>query len=64
MDKDFENREIKIQLCNIITDLYKENKDLKKKLEEIDNSRDYWIQKCSELEKSLKKGGEITCGNQ
>lgn len=64
MDKDFENREVEIQLCNIIADLYKENNALKKELEEIDNSRDYWIHKCSELEKSLKKGGEITCGNQ
>lgn len=57
MDKDFEKREVEIQLCNIIADLYKENKALKKELEEIDNSRDYWINKCSELEKALKKGG-------
>ena len=40
MDKNFENREVEIQLCNIITDLYKENKALKKELEELQGSRD------------------------
>lgn len=40
MDKDFENREVEIQLCNIIASLYKENKALKKELEELQGSRD------------------------
>lgn len=64
MDKDFENREVEIQLCNIIADLYKENKALKKELEEISDSREYWIRKYSELEKSLKKGGNEQDGQR
>lgn len=40
MDKDFENREVEIQLCNIIADLYKENKALREEIERLKRKED------------------------
>ena len=67
MDKDFENREAEYQLYKFGGEMAIENKKIKQKLKEMDDKIFEWMSKCFKLERQLeelKKGGEITCGNQ
>ncbi len=62
MDKDFKN-----QLYRVVAETVVENRQMKQELKEMDDKIFEWMSKCFELEKqleALKKGGEITCGNQ
>lgn len=62
MDKDFKN-----QLYRVVAETVVENRQMKQELKEMDDKIFEWMSKCFELERQLeelKKGGEITCGNQ